>query len=407
MTTTQPASHDRCRRTGRLPTPRHACSTCSADDAGGEARPARRLLGQGRRRGGRPAAGGVRRGRRPRRGQPARARPPDPALRHPPGRPGRAGPVAVGVAARAVTGTRLGIPALVHEECLTGLAAWKAATFPTPLAWGAAFDPELVEEMAALIGASMRALGIHQGLAPVLDVIRDPRWGRVEECIAEDPYLVGTIGTSYVRGLQSAGVHATLKHFVGYSASQAGRNFAPVHAGPARARRRAARPVRDGGPRRRRPVGHALLRRDRRGAGRRRPRPAHRRAARAVGLRRHGRRRLLRGRVPAPAAPRRGRPRRGGRAGARRRRRHRAAHRRRLPRPARRRGARRPGRRGARRPRGAAGAGPEGGARAARRDVRRRAAAATSTSTVRSTAGSRPGWPRSRWCCSPTTAPSR
>ena len=120
----------------------------------------------------------------------------------------------------------------MHEECLTGLSAWKAATFPTPLAWGAAFDPELVERMGAAIGESMRALGIHQGLAPVLDVVRDPRWGRVEECIAEDPYLVGTIGTSYVRGLQSQGVHATLKHFVGYSASRAGRNFAPVHAGP-------------------------------------------------------------------------------------------------------------------------------------------------------------------------------
>ena len=128
--------------------------------------------------------------------------------------------------------TRLGIPAIVHEECLTGLAAWKAATFPTPLAWGASFDPVLVEEMARLIGASMRELGIHQGLAPVLDVIRDPRWGRVDECIAEDPYLVGTVGTAYVRGLQDAGIHATLKHFVGYSASQAGRNHAPVHAGP-------------------------------------------------------------------------------------------------------------------------------------------------------------------------------
>ncbi|NEE01121.1 beta-xylosidase/alpha-l-arabinosidase [Phytoactinopolyspora halotolerans] len=128
--------------------------------------------------------------------------------------------------------TRLGIPALVHEECLTGLAAWQAAAFPTPLAWGASFDPDLVEQMGGVIGASMRALGIHQGLAPVLDVIRDPRWGRVDECIAEDPYVVGTLGTSYVRGLQSAGVHATLKHFVSYSASQAGRNHAPVHAGP-------------------------------------------------------------------------------------------------------------------------------------------------------------------------------
>ncbi|WP_233196546.1 MULTISPECIES: glycoside hydrolase family 3 N-terminal domain-containing protein [Micromonospora] len=131
-----------------------------------------------------------------------------------------------------VTGTRLGIPAIVHEECLTGLSAWKAATFPTPLAWGAAFDSDLVTEMAAAIGTVMRALGIHQGLSPVLDVIRDPRWGRVDECIAEDPYLVGTLGTAYVRGLQSQGVHATLKHFVGYSASRAGRNFAPVHAGP-------------------------------------------------------------------------------------------------------------------------------------------------------------------------------
>lgn len=132
---------------------------------------------------------------------------------------------------RLQTETRLGIPALVHEECLTGLAAWKAATFPTPLAWGAAFDPDAVEEMGRLIGASMRELGIHQGLAPVLDVIRDPRWGRVDECIAEDPYVVGTIATAYVRGLQDEGVHATLKHFVGYSATQAGRNHAPVHAG--------------------------------------------------------------------------------------------------------------------------------------------------------------------------------
>ncbi|WP_052426054.1 glycoside hydrolase family 3 N-terminal domain-containing protein [Cellulomonas carbonis] len=128
--------------------------------------------------------------------------------------------------------TRLGIPAVVHEECLTGLAAWKAATYPTPLAWGASFDPDLVEEAGRAIGESMRELGIHQGLAPVLDVVRDPRWGRVDECIGEDPYLVGTVATGYVRGLQAGGVHATLKHFVGYSASKAGRNHAPVSAGP-------------------------------------------------------------------------------------------------------------------------------------------------------------------------------
>ena len=128
--------------------------------------------------------------------------------------------------------TRTGIQAVVHEECLTGLAAWQATTFPAPLSWGASFDPQLVQEMGRAIGTTMRSLGIHQGLAPVLDVVRDARWGRVEECIAEDPYVVGTVATSYVRGLQEAGIVATLKHFVGYSASRAGRNLAPVHAGP-------------------------------------------------------------------------------------------------------------------------------------------------------------------------------
>jgi beta-xylosidase len=127
---------------------------------------------------------------------------------------------------------RFGIPAIAHEECLTGFMTWQATVFPTPLAWGASFNPDLVERMAASIGASMRRVGAHQGLAPVLDVTRDLRWGRTEETIGEDPYLVGTIGTAYVRGLQSAGIIATPKHFVGYSASRAGRNFGPVSVGP-------------------------------------------------------------------------------------------------------------------------------------------------------------------------------
>ncbi|WP_344056357.1 glycoside hydrolase family 3 protein, partial [Sphaerisporangium rubeum] len=131
-----------------------------------------------------------------------------------------------------VTAGRWGVPALVHEEILTGLAAWKAGVYPSPLCWGATFDPALVERMGAQIGATMRRLGVHQGLAPVLDVVRDLRWGRVEETIGEDPVLVGAIGAAYVRGVQSAGVIATLKHFVGYSASKAGRNLAPVSAGP-------------------------------------------------------------------------------------------------------------------------------------------------------------------------------
>jgi beta-xylosidase len=130
-----------------------------------------------------------------------------------------------------VAAGRFGIPAVVHEECLTGLTAWKATIYPSPLSWGASFDPELVERMAVRIGASMRELGVHQGLAPLLDVVRDLRWGRVEETIGEDPHLVGTIGSAYVRGLESSGIIATLKHFAGYSASRAGRNLAPVSIG--------------------------------------------------------------------------------------------------------------------------------------------------------------------------------
>ncbi|CAM5228946.1 beta-glucosidase [Streptomyces spiroverticillatus] len=129
-------------------------------------------------------------------------------------------------------GNRFGLPAIAHEECLTGFTAWQATVFPTPLAWGAGFDPELVEEMAQAIGASMRSVGVHQGLAPVLDVVRDARWGRTEEAIGEDPYLVGTIGSAYVRGLESAGIVATLKHFAGYAASRAARNHAPASLGP-------------------------------------------------------------------------------------------------------------------------------------------------------------------------------
>jgi beta-xylosidase len=131
-----------------------------------------------------------------------------------------------------VAAGRFGIPAMVHEECLTGMLAWQATVYPSPLCWGASFHPELIERMAAQIGTAMRSHGVHQGLAPVLDVVRDLRWGRVEEAISEDPYLVGLIGSGYVRGLESAGVVATLKHLAGYSASRAGRNMAPVSIGP-------------------------------------------------------------------------------------------------------------------------------------------------------------------------------
>ncbi|RZT12032.1 beta-glucosidase [Kribbella sp. VKM Ac-2569] len=127
--------------------------------------------------------------------------------------------------------SRLGVPALVHEECLTGFTTYGATVYPASIAWGATFDPSLVERMAAAIGRDMAAVGVHQGLSPVLDVVRDYRWGRVEETMGEDPYLVGILGSAYVRGLQSAGVIATLKHFAGYSASRAGRNHGPVSMG--------------------------------------------------------------------------------------------------------------------------------------------------------------------------------
>ena len=155
-------------------------------------------------------------------------------------RPYGTAPVSPADGARALASTqrqiiaagRLGIPAIVHEECLTGLGAWQATVFPSPLCWGASFDPGLVEQMSAQVGRTMRRLGVHQGLAPVIDVVRDLRWGRTEETIGEDPYLVGMIGSGYVRGLESAGIIATLKHFAGYSASRGARNMAPVSIGP-------------------------------------------------------------------------------------------------------------------------------------------------------------------------------
>ena len=203
-----------------------------------------------------------------------------------------------------MAGNRFGIPAQAHEEVLTGLAVWGATIYPAPLAWAASFDPALVERMAAQIAGSMRQLGIHQGLAPVLDVVRDHRWGRVEETLGEDPFLVGLVGSAYVRGLERGGAVATLKHFLGYSASRAGTQpGAGVHRS-ARAGRRHPAAVRDGAAGRR-PVGDELLHRPGRRAGRRRPAAALGPAARPPRVRRHRDRRLLLGGLPAVAAPRR------------------------------------------------------------------------------------------------------
>lgn len=132
---------------------------------------------------------------------------------------------------KVIEASRFGIPAVAHEECLTGFTAWGATVYPTSLAWGATFNPDLVHRMARAIGDDMASVGVHQALSPVLDVVHDYRWGRVEETIGEDPYLVGTVGAAYVRGLEDAGIVATLKHFAGYSASVAALNHGPVRVG--------------------------------------------------------------------------------------------------------------------------------------------------------------------------------
>ncbi|MEU8238480.1 glycoside hydrolase family 3 N-terminal domain-containing protein [Actinoplanes missouriensis] len=132
---------------------------------------------------------------------------------------------------QVIAQSRLGIPAMTHDECLTGFTTYGATIYPTSLAMAATFDPALIGRVGRAIGADMAEGGVHQGLAPVVDVIRDYRWGRCEETYGEDPYLVGEMGEAYALGLQAAGVLATLKHFAGYSASMGGRNHAPVSIG--------------------------------------------------------------------------------------------------------------------------------------------------------------------------------
>ena len=132
--------------------------------------------------------------------------------------------------------TRLGIPAIVHEECCCGAMVLGGTTYPQMLGLASSFQPELAEQMANVIRKQLRAIGAHQGLAPVLDVSRDPRWGRVEETFGEDPTIVSHFGVAYIRGLQgndlTEGIMATGKHFVGHSLSQGGLNCGPIHVGP-------------------------------------------------------------------------------------------------------------------------------------------------------------------------------
>ncbi len=134
-----------------------------------------------------------------------------------------------------VAETRLGIPAIVHEEICSGLMSRDSTIFPQAIGLASTWQPELAAALADAVRIQMRAMGAHQGLSPVLDICRDPRWGRTEETFGEDPYLVARMGVSFVSGLQgddlSEGVVATAKHFVGYGASEGGLNWAPSHLG--------------------------------------------------------------------------------------------------------------------------------------------------------------------------------
>lgn len=154
----------------------------------------------------------------------------------------------------AVEETRLGIPVVVHEESVAGYCARDATVFPQAIGLAATWDEELIGEVADVIRRQLLAVGARHTLAPVLDVARDPRWGRVEETYGEDPYLAGRLGTAYVRAIQAGlrdGVIATGKHFLGYGLPEGGMNHAPVQLGPRELREVYAEPfaaaVRDAG----------------------------------------------------------------------------------------------------------------------------------------------------------------
>ncbi|MEY4271021.1 MAG: hypothetical protein RLZZ58_2237 [Pseudomonadota bacterium] len=137
----------------------------------------------------------------------------------------------------AMTTTRLGIPILMHEEGLHGYAALGATSFPQAIAMASSWDPALVRDVNVIIGREIRARGVSLALSPVVDVARDPRWGRIEETFGEDPYLVGEMGVAAVEGLQGVNkastlapgkVFATLKHLTGHGQPESGTNVGPA-----------------------------------------------------------------------------------------------------------------------------------------------------------------------------------
>jgi len=130
--------------------------------------------------------------------------------------------------------TRLGIPILFHDECLHGHVAPKGTSYPQPIALASSWDPALIHDVFSATAAEARARGAQECLAPVVDLARDPRWGRTEETYGEDPYLVSRIGVAAVKGFQGGGpfidkshVLATLKHFAVHGQPEGGTNVGP------------------------------------------------------------------------------------------------------------------------------------------------------------------------------------
>ena len=143
-----------------------------------------------------------------------------------------------------IENTRLGIPVMFHEECLHGHAAKDGTSFPQPIGLGATFNPGLVERLFTMAARETRLRGAHHALTPVVDVARDPRWGRVEETYGEDPFLNTQLGIAAVRGFQGDlgkaengkqkaenknRVIATLKHFAAHGQPESGQNCAPAN----------------------------------------------------------------------------------------------------------------------------------------------------------------------------------
>lgn len=135
-----------------------------------------------------------------------------------------------------IQNSRLGIPVVFHDECLHGHVGVGGTSFPQPIGLGATFNPELVRELYSMTAREARARGVHHALTPVVDVAREPRWGRVEETFGEDPYLVSRMGVAAVRGFQGDAsfkdkqhIVATLKHFAAHGQPESGTNCAPVN----------------------------------------------------------------------------------------------------------------------------------------------------------------------------------